>query len=126
MVSSGVGWRGSIAHPRQQSARNTDGDRSHRRNQFNSILLYSDVRSGKWVISADSGPACSPPSPRRVLYGQQQLTDPFITFTVDFLEGGYTCKVPMTGEDRRNMSVFLYEVDDRRSRGPLNYGSGNR
>jgi hypothetical protein len=57
-------------------------DTRHRRNRFNSILLYSDVRSEKCLISAYSGPACSLLSSCQVLYEQQQLADPFITFTI--------------------------------------------
>jgi hypothetical protein len=36
---------------------------------------------------------------------------------VSFLKGDYTCKVLMTGEDRRNTSVFCYEVNDERLEG---------
>jgi hypothetical protein len=71
--------------------RTTDRQTGHRRYQFNLILLHSDVHFGEGVISASSGPACLLLSPRRVPYGQQQLADPFQTFTVRYKYHGVSC-----------------------------------
>jgi hypothetical protein len=62
-----------------QADRQTQG---HRRYQFNLIPLYSDVRFRKCLISAYSGPVRLLLSPYQVLYGQQQLGDPFQTFII--------------------------------------------
>ena len=35
-------------------------------------------------MAAHSGPVCLPPSPRRILYGQRKLADPFQPSTLYF------------------------------------------